>query len=160
MQNEAGADQAESPPQAAPVGPTPPGARWMGGRLVPLAYPSGPQGEIGHRSRMHASRRREIGCHRGKLRLRDHRRSWPRVVSLFGNAVSRPRVFEIRWLFSANMNDGSVSVFCFTRLRVPVSELGPPGACAPSHSPLSQSGRRDRAINMMHVRRLGPMEAD
>src|SRR5271165_1840222 len=31
---------------------------------------------------MHASRRQEVGCHRGKLRLRDHRRSWPRVVSL------------------------------------------------------------------------------
>src|SRR5208283_3114713 len=33
------ADQADSPPQAAPVGPTPPGARWLGGGLVRLACP-------------------------------------------------------------------------------------------------------------------------
>jgi transposase len=32
------------------------------------------------------------------------------------------------------MDDGSASVFCFTPLRVPVSELGRPAACAPSHS--------------------------
>src|SRR5208282_730870 len=48
---------------------------WLGGRLVRLACPWRPQGESGHRTRMHASRHREVGCHRGKLRLRDHRRS-------------------------------------------------------------------------------------
>jgi hypothetical protein len=30
---------------------------------------------------MHASRRREVGCHRGKLRLRDNRRSRGRSLS-------------------------------------------------------------------------------
>src|SRR3954451_25186164 len=32
------------------------------------------------------------------------------------------------------MDDRSASVFCFTPLRVPVSELDRPAACAPSHS--------------------------
>src|SRR5208337_3575716 len=44
-----------------------------------------------------------------------------------------------RWLFSAIMDDGSASVFCFTPLRVPVSELAPVAACPPSHSPSSES---------------------
>ena len=37
------------------------------------------------------------------------------------------------------MDDGSASVFCFTPLRVPVSELAPVAACPPSHSPSSES---------------------
>ena len=38
------------------------------------------------------------------------------------------------WLDSATMDDGSASVFCFTPLRVPVSELGRLAACPPAHS--------------------------
>jgi len=45
----------------------------------------------------------------------------------------------MRWLFSANMDDRSASVFCFTPLRVPVSELGRLAACPPSHDPVSES---------------------
>ena len=37
------------------------------------------------------------------------------------------------WLDSATMDDGSASVFCFTPLRVPVSELGRLAACPPAH---------------------------
>ncbi len=58
---------------------------------------------------------------------------------VFGKPASRSRIFEIRWLFSANMDDGSASVFCFTPLRVPVSKLAPLAACPPSHAPLSES---------------------
>jgi transposase len=37
------------------------------------------------------------------------------------------------------MDDGSASVFCFTPLRVPVSELGRVATCPSSHAPLSES---------------------
>jgi hypothetical protein len=42
------------------------------------------------------------------------------------------RIHVTSWLDSASMDDRSASVFCFTPLRVPVSELGRRAACPPS----------------------------
>ena len=44
-----------------PTAAHPSGARWLGGRLVRLACPWRPEGESGHRTRMHASSAEKLG---------------------------------------------------------------------------------------------------
>lgn len=51
---------------------------------------------------------------------------------MFGKPVPGSRIFALRWLDSARMEDRSASVFCLTPLRVPVSELGPLASCPPA----------------------------
>ena len=60
---------------------------------------------------------------KGKSRIRDSEFEIPN-----SSGVTPRR----RWLDSTIMDDGSASVFCFTPLRVPVSELGRLAVCPPA----------------------------